>query len=643
MGEETFTRVGDYEVLGVLGAGGMGKVYKVRNSITNRVEAMKVLLPDLADRRELADRFLREIKLLAELCHPNIATLRTALTWNNQLVMIMEYVEGVTLAARVKRGPLPSTEAVDYIRQVLSALSYAHGLHIIHRDIKPANMMVTPQSLVKLMDFGIARAESDPVLTASGSTLGSVHYMSPEQVKGEPADERSDIYSVGVSLYELVTGQRPFDADNEYAVMAGHLQRAPAPPNTLRNDLPPGLNDIILMAMEKNPAQRFQSADAFRNALQSLRVGAPEAGSVSPVRERDEDVTGTVASPPTSVISAVMRGAAEEHGPIAQAAQATATVDQGVVAPKAALQSPGVPPAPATTSQSNQLELKAPPAIAAATNGAATQGPSAQQAASPAARQAVPSVLGASTPVSAYRGLYLALGSLIVLVLLVAAGIYIPRMNRTHAGGDRAGIVQPVSPAAPAIPDSSSPPVTNSNRPASSTSAATGGSALPVVSEPTPSSPASAEKNPTRDGGEGLTGGKPTRAISRSGEPTPASPPPRGAAQDPRASVIASGGNVPPLPAAPPSDTGQLQQLEHDADLLASRADAVDESLNGIRQNQAAQGLGLRGDIAASQQRMRTYMTKAQSALKGHDSEGAKKYLQLAEAEVASLEKFLGR
>ena len=217
-------KLGDYEILGILGAGGMGKVYKVRNTISDRVEAMKILLPDLAGQKELADRFLREIKVLASLHHPNIAALRTALTLDNQLVMIMEFVDGVTLSARLNQGAIPPALAVKYIDQVLDALSYAHKQNIIHRDIKPANMMLTPDGTVKLMDFGIARSASDRSLTMTGTTLGSLNYMPPEQVKGDPADNRSDLYSLGVSLYEMVTGQLPFTAESNYAMMAAHLQ-----------------------------------------------------------------------------------------------------------------------------------------------------------------------------------------------------------------------------------------------------------------------------------------------------------------------------------------------------------------------------------------------------------------------------------
>jgi len=150
--------IGDYEIISILGAGGMGKVYKVRNVISERFEAMKILLPDLTSNQSLADRFLREIRLLATLHHPNIAALRTALTYENQLVMIMEFVEGETLANRIARAPMSTAEVVNYSDQCLAALSYAHKQSIIHRDIKPANMMLTPDGVVKLMDFGIARS-----------------------------------------------------------------------------------------------------------------------------------------------------------------------------------------------------------------------------------------------------------------------------------------------------------------------------------------------------------------------------------------------------------------------------------------------------------------------------------------------------
>ena len=261
-------RKGDYEILGVLGAGGMGTVYKVRNVLSDRIEAMKVLLPNPGDQKALAGRFLREIKVLAGLSHPNIAALRTALTIDNQLVMIMEYVEGITLSARVEQGVIPLGQALNYVSQVLAALSYAHKRQVVHRDIKPSNMMLTPEGITKLMDFGIARSGPDMGLTMTGTTLGSLSYMSPEQVKCAPVDARSDLYSLGVSLYEMVTGQRPFLVDSHFSILQAHLLELPKPPVEVKPDLPEAVSKIILKAMEKDPAKRFQSADSFLEAVE---------------------------------------------------------------------------------------------------------------------------------------------------------------------------------------------------------------------------------------------------------------------------------------------------------------------------------------------------------------------------------------
>lgn len=275
MAFEIGSRVGDYEILSVLGAGGMGQVYKVRNTISDRVEAMKILLPNLESEPELADRFLREIKVQASLVHPNIAQLHTAARVDNQLVMLMEFVEGMTLEQKLRQGPIGIRAAIDYITHVLGALSYAHSRGVVHRDIKPANMMLMPNGTVKLMDFGIAKAQTDRRLTSTGTTMGSLYYMSPEQIQGAlDLDARADLYSVGISLYELVTGKRPFDGDSQFAIMSAHLEKQPVPPITLDATLPPALNDIILLSVAKNPDNRFQTAEAFRNALQSVVSGA---------------------------------------------------------------------------------------------------------------------------------------------------------------------------------------------------------------------------------------------------------------------------------------------------------------------------------------------------------------------------------
>ena len=311
-------KLGDYEIIGILGAGGMGRVYKVRNQISDRVDAMKVLLPDLANAPELADRFLREIKVLASLNHPNIAGLHTAFRLENQLLMIMEFVEGTTLEEKLKAGPFPVPDAIDYASQVLSALGYAHAQGVIHRDIKPANIMLTPQNIIKLMDFGIAKSATDRKLTMTGTTMGSLYYMPPEQVQGLALDLRSDLYSFGVTLYEMVTGSRPFKGQSDYDLMVSHLQKIPAPPIEIQPELPKALNDIIMTALEKDPAQRFQSAEAFRFALQSVHgavtsLPAAPAPVVAPVLGGQE--AGSVAAPSATAVLAAPSGQPSDAQP----------------------------------------------------------------------------------------------------------------------------------------------------------------------------------------------------------------------------------------------------------------------------------------------------------------------------------------
>jgi eukaryotic-like serine/threonine-protein kinase len=274
MSLEVGSRVGDYEVLALLGTGGMGRVYKVRNIISNREEAMKILLPDFASETDLAARFMAEIRTLAGLEHPNIAQLRTAFQFQNQFVMVMEYVEGTTLEKMGSQSALSLDQVLDYSTQVLAALSFAHGRGVTHRDIKPANIMITAHGVVKLMDFGIAKSTNDMQLTRPGTTMGSVYYMSPEQVRGGTVDARSDIYSFGVTLYEMLTGRKPFQAETSYSVLNAQLNEAPTPPAQVNPALPPELNNIVLKAMVKAPEGRFQTAEEFRNALKALRGAA---------------------------------------------------------------------------------------------------------------------------------------------------------------------------------------------------------------------------------------------------------------------------------------------------------------------------------------------------------------------------------
>ena len=573
--------IGDYEILSILGVGGMGKVYKVRNLISDRVEAMKILLPDLGSNQSLADRFLREIRLLATLNHPNIAALRTALTYENQLAMIMEFVEGETLANRLARAPLSTADAVNYADQVLSALSYAHKQNIIHRDIKPANMMLTPQGVVKLMDFGIARSSTDGSLTTTGTTLGSLNYMPPEQVRGEAADARSDIYSFGVSLYEMLTGKLPFKGDSQYSLMTAHLNETPPEPITLRGDLPAGLNLIIMMMIAKDPASRFQSADACRAALSSIEVSQL----------------------PTSSTTAV--------SPTPKPTGATTIVDTPMT-PR-----PATPaPAPQRTPAPARPATPAPPTMPM-TSPAVPQ---------PAAAAAPPPVV----QTSAGRGKWLALGAVLGVFVLIAAGMYVPRHFGTHADPNKAMFPSSTNATATATQDA---------RASTSDSAAT--PANPVVNiqsdqgtlkvdsdgNVSMESPQGSMHVDAKTGAVTMTSGSNAKAKKdiASGNPTPERV------------------EAPPVPQPPPGPSPEeIAKVEDEADKLNVRAETATKSVETLRQQQMASGYNLRADISSAEERMQMYLAKGNSALKAQDLKNAQKYFDLADGELAKIEKFLG-
>ncbi len=276
-------RIGDYEVLCPLGAGGMGSVYKVRHAISQRIEALKVILPGASATPEMADRFLREIRLQASLEHPHIASLHNAFRINNELVMVMEFVEGVSLREKLRSLGITLAQALEYASQVLSALAYAHEHGVVHRDIKPSNVMIASHGVVKLLDFGLAMSsapaghDAELTLTQPGTLLGSPYYISPEQARGERADARSDVYSTGAMLYEMVAGRPPFEAagpGGAYALIAAHLHEAPRSPAEVNPHVPQELARIILKALAKDAAARFQTAEEFLVALKLIQLDA---------------------------------------------------------------------------------------------------------------------------------------------------------------------------------------------------------------------------------------------------------------------------------------------------------------------------------------------------------------------------------
>ena len=264
---------GRYAIERELGRGGMGAVFLARDLRLDRLVAIKVLPPELAVRPELRERFLRETRTAASFSHPNIVSVHSVEETPGLLFFVMSYIEGETLSQRVKRqGPLPVPEAIRLLQEVAWALSYAHGRGVVHRDIKPDNVLLeraTGRALV--MDFGIARSMAASGLTQMGETVGTPHFMSPEQAAGDKVDGRSDLYSLGVVGYFALTGGLPFDADSAQAVMVAHISQPAPQVSRLRPDLPAPLAAAIDRCLAKNPDERYSSGEGLVEALEQVR------------------------------------------------------------------------------------------------------------------------------------------------------------------------------------------------------------------------------------------------------------------------------------------------------------------------------------------------------------------------------------
>ena len=263
---------GRYEIQDVIGVGGMAVVYKAYDNIDDRIVAVKILKEEYLANEEFRRRFKNESKAIAVMSHRNIVKVFDVSFGDRLQYIVMEYIEGITLKEYIdKKGGLEWREALYFAIQILKALQHAHDKGIVHRDVKPQNIMLLENGTIKVADFGIARFSHSETRTMTEKAIGSVHYISPEQAKGELTDEKADIYSVGIVLYEMLTGRLPFDGDSAVSVALMQVNKQPDFPRTIKSDIPFGFEQIILKSMQKSTRDRYQSAAEVLYDLEELR------------------------------------------------------------------------------------------------------------------------------------------------------------------------------------------------------------------------------------------------------------------------------------------------------------------------------------------------------------------------------------
>lgn len=334
--------VRQYQVQKKLGNGAMGSIYLALDSTLDRAVALKFILSDFTNYPDVARRFLEEAKVLAALNSPNIPVLYEYFIWNNTGVMAMEFVDGETFESMVlRRGPIPAQVTVPLIKQALRGLAAAHRRGVVHRDLKPGNLMLNKEETVKVVDFGIAKKiQSEARLTATNTTVGTPMYMAPEQIMGKAVDARTDLYSMGVVLYELLAGQVPFNADSIYEIQAAHIQKVPDPPTIHYPHIPQPVVEAVMKALQKAPGDRFASAEDFMRALPELEglaiVATPPMPEIQPV-------PSTVLTPTPLPVPIAPAAAAPQLQPAPQLVNDSAPSPAWVSTPAAPVPAASVP------------------------------------------------------------------------------------------------------------------------------------------------------------------------------------------------------------------------------------------------------------------------------------------------------------
>jgi len=578
-------QIANYQITEKLGEGGMGVVYKGMDTNLGRPVAVKMLTAELAHNPEIVERFRAEARAQANLNHTNLAVLYAFLVEDGTAFMVMEFVEGQTFEQIIRaRGPIPPDTALPLFKQALMGVGAAHRTGIVHRDIKPSNIMLNAQGVVKVMDFGIAKVVGTRGMTRTGMQLGTPAYMAPEQIQNKPIDMRTDIYALGITLYQMLSGQLPFQHESDFETMNSQVAAAPPPMKQMFPYAPIQYQNVVMKALEKDPNNRFQTVEEFGAALDNPEnVPAP----------------GVMAAAVAADALGMKRTVIETSGAAAATAPGVAkTVMQTGVA--AASESAAPAAVPVSTQAPGQLAVK---------RGGWNAG---------------------------YTFAAVAVAAAAIILAVVSFGkkssvFTASQVNAPSASSQSSplGAPQTSAPAA-SVPDDLMKTATASD---------------PSAASPVPGSaaPASAPAKPRAASGKiGMAGtsaaGRPSSAPVAGSAPSGTPAKPAGTAAP---STAGTAQDAPPTMSG--MSTAEVDELEHRIDQLSTRAAAIDNSLNRMQKQQAASGYGLRGDIVAAQASMRTNLQKAQSLMEHGDPVKAKKYADAAAANAETLEQFLGR